>query len=49
MERMSRHRAAMARCSTVSLGDRSPAEVVETSASISSSVYCGRVRPPVMA
>jgi hypothetical protein len=49
MERMSRQRAAMARCSTVSLGDRSPSEVVETSASISRSVWAGRVRPPVMA
>jgi hypothetical protein len=39
----------MARCSTVSLGDRSPSEVVETSASISRSVWAGRVRPPVMA
>ena len=48
-ERMSRHRAAIARCSTVSFGDRSPREVVETSASISRSVWAGRVRPPVMA
>ena len=49
IDRMSRHRAAMARCSTVSLGDRSPSEVVETRASISSSVWAGLVRPPVMA
>jgi hypothetical protein len=40
-ERMSRHKAAMARCSTVSFGVRSPMEVVETSASISRSVWVG--------
>src|SRR5829696_3916632 len=46
---MSRHRAAMARCSTVSFGACSPVEVVETSVSIARSSWVGRVRPPVMA
>jgi len=37
IDRMSWQRAAMARCSTVSVGVRSPTEVVEISASISRS------------
>jgi hypothetical protein len=49
MDRMSWHRAAMARCSTVSFGVCSPLEVVETSVSISRSSWVGRVRPPVIA
>jgi len=49
MDRMSWHRAAMARCSTVSFGGWSPVGVVETSVSISRSPWVGRVRPPVMA
>ena len=49
MDRMSWQRAAMARCSTVSLAVRAPTEVVETSASTSRSSPVGRVRPPVIA
>jgi hypothetical protein len=39
----------MARCSTVSFGVCSPAEVVGISVSTSRAVWVGRVRPPVMA
>jgi hypothetical protein len=45
MERRSWHRAAMARCSTVNLGVGPPTETVETSASISKSVWVGRGPP----